>query len=99
MARHEVIPAMPLIPMLRNPMRATALVDPAAVHPDVLMAVPAVIPGSPDESGTRRRCFDYTGRGRRDVDLDADTCKGRRHRTHQQRSGERRGRKTKFRGS
>src|SRR5882757_3888086 len=98
-ARHEVIPAVPLIPTLWYPMRAMALVDPAAVYPDVLMAVPAVIAGSPDESGTRRRCLDHTRRGRRNVDIDTDSRNGGRHRADQHCSRERRGGETQFKGS
>jgi hypothetical protein len=63
-------PAVPvLFPVMGNPLVAVPLADPVALHPNVMLVVPAVIARGPHVTGARRRNdLDYIWR-RGDVNL------------------------------
>jgi hypothetical protein len=79
MAGRKAIAPVVLIPMLRHPMRAATFAHEMPVYPDVPMTVPAVIARSPDEPRSRRRHFNHTRCGRRDLDFDPGRRKCGRH--------------------
>jgi hypothetical protein len=76
-AGHEVIvPMATFIPACRDPVVPVPLVQPAAIHPHMMMAIPAVVPRSPDKPWTRSWRLDHSWGGRSYLDID-DGWEGR----------------------
>jgi hypothetical protein len=75
----KVVAPVVLVPVLRHPMPTTAFANEMPVNPHVPMTIPAVVPGSPNESRTRRRRYDYTRLRRCDLDVDPDLAESRSH--------------------
>src|SRR5690348_2655570 len=78
MTGFEVIATVALVPMCGHPMRAVALVHPAALDPHVLAAVPLPVAGCPYIAPPRWRYFDHARLRWPHFNVDISACDGRR---------------------